>query len=618
LSTLGQRGSIPGAPRRTAARRNVDPVTLAVVAGAMKSATREMGVTIDRTSRSLVLKLARDYSSAIFDAQARQLMQGDDIPVHLGALRVSTKSVANYFEGDVSPGDIVYHNSPATGGTHKQDCCAYRPIFWDDELVYWVVSNAHLSDTGGSVPGGYNPLAEDMYAEGIRIAPVKIFEGDRPRRDVLDLIVGSVRTRRDTQADIRAQVSAVTVAERRLHALLGRYGKAIVKECNEELLDAGEALMRAEIEQMPDGVYEGQSQVEDDGHGSGASRLRCTISVEGGRLRVAMESREQLKSYFNCYRAVTLSAVLLGVMTYVDPATPRNEGAYRLIDIDPGPPGSMLNAVEPAACSMATTTPFDSIVESVRDAMSRVVPNRAVAGSCHMLEAILSAPDPRHGDTYVFSAVPGLMGGGGASYGLDGWHCQGTVAASGASLTGDIELTEYEYPVHTRFYELEQDSAGPGTWRGGLGARYAIEAVDHVATVSNIGEGATFPAPSLLGADSPYNSRRVFVRYIVRRDGRREKLDPHSVTTLGPGDVYYAFPPGGGGVGRPFSRPPDVVLEDVKNGFVSVERAAAEYAVVIDAESQEIDHEATRTVRAAKPWDGPPRVGDPAEPTTVM
>ena len=591
-------GSVPDVPRYPGSRRNVDPVTLAVVAGAMKSATREMGITIDRTSRSLVLKLARDYSSAIFDARARQLMQGEDIPVHLGALRVSTRSVADYFEGEVFPGDIIYQNSPATGGTHKQDCCAYRPVFWEDELVYWVVCNAHLSDTGGSVPGGYNPLAEDMYAEGIRISPVKIFERGRPRGDLLDLIVGSVRTPRDTRADIRAQVSAVTVAEHRLHALLGRYGKGIVKECNEELLDAGEAMMTAEIERMPDGIYEGRSQVEDDGHGSGVSRLRCTITVKGSRLRVEMESREQLKSYFNCYRAVTASAVLLGVMTYVDPATPRNEGAYRLIDIDPGPLGSMLNAVEPAACSMATTTPFDSIVEAVRDAMSRVAPKRAVAGSCHMLEAILSAADPRHGDTYVFSAVPGLMGGGGASYGLDGWHCQGTVAASGASLTGDIELTEYEYPVHTHFYELEQDSAGPGTWRGGLGARYAIEAVDHVATVSNIGEGATFPAPSLLGAGSPYNSQRVFVRYIVRRDGGREELAPHSVTTLSPGDVYYAFPPGGGGVGSPLLRHPDVVLEDVKNGLVSVERAATEYGVVIDAETQEIDHEATRAFRA--------------------
>jgi N-methylhydantoinase B len=189
------------------------------------------------------------------------------------------------------------------------------------------------------------------------------------------------------------------------------------------------------------------------------------------------------------------------------------------------------------------------------------------------------------------------MGGGGASYGLDGWHCQGTVAASGASLTGDIELTEYEYPVHTHFYELERDSAAPGTWRGGLGARYAVEPVGHVATVSNIGEGATFPAPSLLGASSPHNSERVFVRYIVRRDGRREELAPHSVATLGPGDVYYAFPPGGGGVGSPFRRSPDLVLEDVRNGFVSVERAAAEYGVVIDPQTEDIDHGATRTLR---------------------
>ena len=580
-------------------RQKIDPVTLAVVNGTLRSITREMGTTIDRTSRSPVLKLARDYSNAIFDFQCRQLMQGDDIPVHLGAMQASIVSVANYFEGEIYPGDVYYHNCPATGGSHKSDCCAYRPVFWENELVFWAVDNAHLSDTGGGVPGGYNPLAEDIYAEGFRISPIKIYERGKPRRDIIDMLVGSVRTSRHTRGDIRAQVAAVNLAAARLEELLARYGKDTVVACVDELLNSAEGRMRRDIEAMPDGVYEGRSWVEDDGHGSGPSELKCTIVIKGDEMEVRMDSREQLRSYFNCYYAVTASAILLGIVTYVDPEMPHNAGTYRPVKIDFGIKGTMLNAVEPAACSMSTTTPFDSIVEAVRDAMSRIRPEMAVAGSSHMCFSIWSAIDPRSAEVYVFSAVPGLMGGGGASAGLDGWHCQGTVATSGAMLTGDIELTEHEYPIHTHFYELEPDSAGAGKWRGGLGGRYAIEPVGHETVLSSIGEGVRFCPPGLLGAGSPHDDERVYRRYVVRANGDKELLAAHSLTTLKPGDVYYAFPPGGGGVGNPMERDVEAVRTDVVNAMVSIGRAKEEYGVVIRPDTLEVDYEETKAVRRA-------------------
>lgn len=578
--------------------KKFDPVTVAVVNGTLKSVTREMGITIDRTSKSPVLKLARDYSNAIFDFNRRQLMQGDDIPVHLGAMQASIVSVAEYFKQEAYPGDIYYHNCPATGGTHKSDCCAYKPIFWEDEVVFWAVNNAHLSDTGGAVPGGYNPLAEDTYAEGFRISPIKIYESGKLRRDILDMLVGSVRTSRHTRGDIRAQVAAVNLAARRLEDLLAKYGKETVVACIEQILDAGEMRMRREIEAMPDGVYQGHSWVEDDGHGSGPSELKCTIAVKGSEMEVRMESRPQLKSYFNAYYATTASGILLGLMTYVDPEMPRNAGTYRPIKLDFGPKGSMLNAAEPAATSMSTTTPFDSIVEAVRDALSKVRPDRAVAGSSHMCFSIWSAPDPRTSEVYVFSAVPGLMGGGGASAGLDGWHCQGTVATSGAMLTGDIELMEHEYPIHTHFYELETDSACPGKWRGGLGGRYAIEPVGHETVLSSIGEGVQFCPPSLLAGGSPGDKERVYKRYVIRQNGERQVLAAHSLTTLKPGDVYNSFPPGGGGVGDPMERDVDAVRNDVINGLVSVERARAEYGVVMGSAGFAVDLPATAALRA--------------------
>lgn len=582
----------------------IDPITLAVVNGTLKSVTREMGITIDRTARSPVLKLARDYSNGVLDADTNQLMQGEDIPVHLGALQYSARSVADYFEGEIYPGDVMYHNSPATGATHKQDCCAIRPIFYGDELLFWVCCNAHLSDIGGGVAGGYNPLATDLYAEGLRISPIKLVERGGLRRDVFDLIVGSVRTSAHTRGDIRAQIGAVDLAERRLVALAERYGAQTIRGCVTALLDGAEKRMRAEVERMADGTYQGQSWVEDDGHGSGPSRLDCEVTIRGGTMRIGMSSRPQLPSYFNCYYSVTASAILLGVVTYIDPEIPHNAGAYRAIEMDFGPPGTMLNAVEPAACSMATTTPFDSIVEAVRDALSKVVPERSVAGSSHMCFSIWAAQDPRNEEVYVFSAVPGLMGGGGASWGLDGWNCIGTVATGGAMLTGDIELTEHEYPVHTHFYELEPDSACPGRWRGGFGGRYAIEPVGHTTQLSSIGEGVAIPPPSLGNADSNFNPDRVYRRWVVRVDGHREDLISHALVELKPGDIYHSYPPGGGGVGDPCTRDIELVRADVENGLVTRERAAEEYGVVFVGDTLNIDGEATAVRRSGAVDDG--------------
>jgi N-methylhydantoinase B len=192
------------------------------------------------------------------------------------------------------------------------------------------------------------------------------------------------------------------------------------------------------------------------------------------------------------------------------------------------------------------------------------------------------------------------MGGGGASFGLDGWHCLGTVATSGAMLTGDIELTEHEYPLHTRFYELEPDSACPGRWRGGRGGRYAIEPLGHETVMSSIGEGVAFTPPSLLGGGSPRDRERVYRRYIVRRGGEREELASHSLARLAPGEVYYAFPPGGGGIGDPFERDVEAVRRDVLQGFVSIARAAEEYGVVIGAATLEVDAGATAKLRNRK------------------
>src|SRR5437660_25545 len=234
----------------------VDPVTLAVVSGALDNSIREMTITMRRAAMSPVLAIGNDFSNGIFDGQARMVLQGQDQPVHLGAMIFACKEVARYFGSDLAPGDVIYHNDPRTGGSHLQDMTLYKPVFVEGELAFWTVNRSHMNETGGPVAGGYNPTAEEIWAEGLRISPVKLYEAGRPRQDVIDLLSTNFRTRRQFRGDLGAQLAACTLAERRLVQLVDRYGLATVRSCLDALLRRAEDLMRAEILGMPDGSYQ--------------------------------------------------------------------------------------------------------------------------------------------------------------------------------------------------------------------------------------------------------------------------------------------------------------------------------------------------------------------------
>lgn len=199
---------------------HVDPITLAVVRGALETTQREMTLTLEKTGRSSVFNLAHDYSNALFDHFPEMILQGQDIPIHLGSLIPAMKAVAEHFGDDIHEGDVIYHNDPAYKGSHILDCCMYKPVFYRGELVFWTVCKGHLTDIGGPVPAGYNPDAKEIYAEGLRIPPVKLWEKGRRRDDVINLLLTNMRARRDQEGDINAQFGACRVGERNLLALL--------------------------------------------------------------------------------------------------------------------------------------------------------------------------------------------------------------------------------------------------------------------------------------------------------------------------------------------------------------------------------------------------------------
>jgi N-methylhydantoinase B len=311
---------------------------------------------------------------------------------------------------------------------------------------------------------------------------------------------------------------------------------------------------------------------------------------------VTISSPPQARSYINSYWANTLSSIYYGVLTYAAIPLPYNEGLYRPIHASVGEPGTLTNASFPAPCSASTTTIGDNITDAVRDALSNASPGRAVAGWAHCAGTNQIGTDPRTSEFYTFNMIIGTGGGGGATYGLDGWHCLNTTAGGGGILTGDIELLEHEYPVKIHRYELRPDSAGAGRWRGGLAPVFEEEPDDHGADLVLWGEGFKYPAPGVLGAASRFPERKVARKFLVE-DGTATELPWHGVVPIRSGQVLRTCPPGGGGVGDPFERDPAAVLADVRDGFVSVEAAREEYGVAVDPSSLTIDGAETARLR---------------------
>ena len=578
----------------------LDPITLSVVIGSINSALREMTITMRRTAMSPVLAIGNDFSNTIADAKARMIAQGDDQPVHLGALIFATKAVAEYFGDDIYPGDVIYHNDPRTGGSHLQDMTLYRPVFVDDTLMFWTVNRSHMNETGGPVPGGYNPLAKDIWAEGLRISPVKIYERGTPRRDVIDFILTNLRTREDMRGDIGAQLAATGLAAKRLIAIVEKYGRDQVELCLDYILDRAESLMRQEITRIPNGIYHGRGIVEgeDPRPGVGDLEIRCTVEVKDDQLAFRLHSPPVVPRYVNSYAAQSTGAAYLGVLTYVDPNVPHNEGLYRPLKVDLGPENTLINAQEPAACGLSTDTPYENIVDAVRDALSKALPDRAGGAWSHHCPNSFFGEDPRHDRPYNYYMHMSGWGGGGAMVDMNGEPCVGCIAAAGAAMTGDIEMVEYRVPIHIHRYELRTDSGGPGQWRGGLGSVLDLEVVDHDAILTQFGDGMKYAAPGVLGAGGPRDDERVFEKWILRgSDHKPEKIGIGAVTTMYAGERLLCHLAGGGGVGPAFLREPEAVKSDVLNGYVSVESAWEEYGVVVDPTTLEIDQKGTEALR---------------------
>lgn len=579
----------------------VDPITLSVVRGVLDTTQREMTLSLEKTSRSSVFNMAHDYSTAMFNATPEMIMQGQDIPIHLGSLMPAMKAVAGYFGDDLHEGDLLLHNDPEYKGSHIIDMCMYKPVFYKGEHVFWTVCKGHLTDIGGPVPAGYNPDAKEIFAEGLRVPPIKLWDRGKPREDILNMILTNMRARRDQEGDFNALIGACQVGERNLINMLDKYGVEQVKACIDELLDMAERHMRSLVAEIPDGSYTGTALLEDAGHDLGDIEITADLTVNGDSAHIKIHSPPQVPYFINSYEGNSYSGVYLGVMMFAQLPPPYNEGLYRCFDVDMGEKGSLCNAAEPAPHVNCTTTPMETLTDAVRLAFEQGAPDRVSASWGHTNGCNMAGWDTRSDEEYVTMVLATLISGAGATPLQDGWHACGPQCCFGALSSGDVELLEYLYPIIIHRYSLITDSGGAGKFRGGSGTCWQVEPLDQPMTFVMFGEGRRLAALGAANARSGMVESKVGRVEIARGDDT-EVTRKNLIAIVNPEETASNFAPGGGGYGDAFERPVEKVAIDVRNEVVSVQGAREDYGVVIrDVLSLDVDTSATQQLRASRP-----------------
>ncbi len=554
----------------------IDPVTLEVLRNAFAGIAEEMNANLIRTGYSPSIKERRDCSSALFDPHGRMIAQAESIPVHLGAMPFSVRAVRERFS-EFKPGDTVVLNDPFTGGAHLPDITFVTPIFHAGELIAFAANRAHHADIGGKTPGSVASDSTDIFQEGLRIPPVKLWQGGELNEDLMRILLSNVRTPEERIGDLRAQKAANETGRRRLLELVERCGAEVIAAAIEEIMDYSERRMRAEIDALPDGTYTSEDFLDNDGINTERVRIKVLVEIAGDRLTVDFSgSSPQVDGPINAVYAVTASAVYYAVRALTDPDIPPNDGCYRPIEII-APSSSVVNASPPAAVVGGNLETSQRIVDVLIRALSGAVPEKAI-GACQgtMNNFTLGGIDPRSGKPYtVYETIGGGFGARASKDGIDGIHSHMT-----NTLNTPVEALEIAYPLRIERYELLPDSGGPGRYRGGLGIRRDIRVIEHKGQLSLLTERRTTQPYGVFGG-KPGSPGADYV--IIAGEERR--IPGKTVTVLQPGWVISIRTPGGGGYGPPTERSRELIRRDYREGRISAEHAIEHYG--FDPRSEE-------------------------------
>jgi N-methylhydantoinase B len=569
----------------------VDPVTLEVLRNACRGVAEEMNATLVRTAHSPNITDRRDCSSALFDASGAMISQAESIPVHLGAMPHSVTAALRAFPPEtLDPGDTVLLNDPFHGGAHLPDLTLVAPIFDGEDVVALAANRAHHADVGGANAGSIAADSTEIYAEGIRIPPVKLYEAGERNTAVTDLLFANVRTPEERAGDLRAQHAANQTARERFGGLVERYGPETIGNGLAAIQDYSEKRMRAAITELPDGQYSFEDVLDGDGLGGGEVTIAATVTIDGDRIEADFAGSDpQGPGALNAPIAVTTSATYYAVRCVTDPEIPPNAGCYRPVGIE-APPGTVVNADPPAAVVGGNLEVSQRVVDVLFGALAEAVPERvAAAGQGTMNNLTLGGVDPRNGEPFAFYETQG--GGSGGHLGGDGMD--GVHVHMSNTRNTPAEVLETAYPLRVRRYALRPDSGGAGTFRGGLGLRRDIEArgpmrcnllADRRDTAPYGiagGRGGEPGGQYLLTGDDTVDIESPTGDDAEAGDDAAtiEYLDPKAPRDLENGDVVSIQTPGGGGYGDPAERSVERVVRDLRLGRITPARAQETYGV---------------------------------------
>ena len=572
----------------------IDTILVSVLARAFKSITDEMSISLAKTTRSPILCEAKDFVTGLYDAEGRMLEQTENLPILSFSLAPVCKYIIDYFGDDIHPGDVIFHNDVFSMGNQNNDVAAYKPIFLDDTLVGWSACKGHQADIGGAVRGGYNPNATEVWQEALRIPPVKVMERGKLRKDVWDLIFANIRLPIVAE-DMRAEIGACVVGERRLLEVVRKYGLEVFEAHKAHLFASTRKMMEAEIRTIPAGTYEGEAKVYYDGRTPGSVyTIRVKITVEGDRIRFDYSGTDpQTTGFVNGTYSSSASATILTFLQMVNPDIPHNEGMVEPIEIVI-PEGTLLNAAYPAATTFGNHL-CPPNADAIIRALAPVIPDRITAGWNQLLCSLTTGLDRKKEDTYVDICFMGLKGGSGAMQGTDGYDHIGMIDASGGVLDQDYEMFEQQTPHRLIKHEYITDSAGPGQWRGGLGVETRFRIGGEGTQVVTFGDGDVEPAFGL------FEGKSAGLNFIELRhpDGETYRCTSKDLVTDVPeGTVYAQEAGGGGGYGDPRQRPAALVAEEVRNGIISREQAREAYGVALEPDGFGVDEKETARLRA--------------------
>jgi N-methylhydantoinase B len=563
---------------RSMTRLRTDPARFEVVKNALYAAAEEMKIVLAKTAYSPLLKVAGDYSCGIFDTRGDMVAQGPDLPIHLGSMPDAVRAIVHSFP-DAAPGDVFIHNDPYHGGSHLPDVNVVAPAFHDGVLLGFGCVRAHWPDIGSATPGSYGAVTE-IYGEGLRLPPIRLYRNGAPDPAIEAIIFANVRTPAERLGDLRAQVAANHRAGQRLSALAAKYGTATLLQIMQEVLDYSETMMRAALRALPDGeasftdVFDGDGVIAPGETEDATFAVALRVTKRGDRITADFTGSDPaVAGPMNAPLTVTASGVFCALKMIADPKSliPPNSGCWRPVTVT-APPGSVVNAQHPSPVVYANHEMSHRIADMVMAAMYAITPRTVMAASQGTSAVItFGGVDARTGERFV--SYESVKGGFGARPGKDGINA---VASTVSNMSNTpIEIIEMSFPLRVEEYALVPDSGGAGQYRGGLGVRRVWRVLGGDAHAAVCCERSVTPPFGLDGGGAGGPARLS----LIPPRGNARRLNSKGGFIAPAESLVVVEAPGSGGYGPAAARDPAALAEDLRDGYVTPAAARRDYGV---------------------------------------